>query len=141
MKVAKRISLLAGLLAMLGLSGCQKPHMLDGPGMVYEPPWTAFTISQGDSFWFTVKGDGDLTWLTGRCRDAEGVYEETEGIELSAEDLWKLRWMDLHTLDNQGGSGDVILSLTLPNGEVVSKKASAELSLEIYELLLPYFKK
>ena len=157
MKVIKWIALLTGLLASLGLSGCRKPEILDGPGMVYEPPWTAFTLTCSGSsaqyrFWFTVEQrEDDLIWLTGSCRDEEGSYENEDGLELSVEDLWKLRWLDLHTLADAGASAEdlepilddssITLSLTLPNGQVVSKNASMTLSLEIYEILLPYFKK
>ena len=156
MKVAKWITLLTGFLAALGLSGCRKPHMLDGPGMVYEPPWTAFTISRSDgfsqyNFWFTVSEDGEQCLLTGECCDAEGnFYDEEIGIALSAEDLWKLRWMDLELLSEEEEWPDnlelpldmheISLSVTLSDGTVVKKNASSELSIEIYQLLLPYLK-
>ena len=155
MKVIKGISLLMGLLASLWLSGCRKPEMLDGPGMVYEPPWIAFSLTSSGSsarhqFRFTVEEKEDVSWLTGVCRDEDGIYENQEGIALSVEDLWKLRWLDLHTLEDASelpedpehvlDGSKVTLTLTLPNGQVVAKNASLMLSLEIYEILLPYFK-
>ena len=70
---------------------------------------------------------------------------------LSAEDLWELRWMDLQMLDVPIefpedlepilDDSKITLSLVLPSGETVEKNASGDLSMEIYQLLLPYFKK
>jgi hypothetical protein len=125
--------------------------------MEYTPSWTAFTISRSDSsmqynFWFTVTDDGDQPLVIGECCDEEGnFYEEEIGIVLSAEDLWKLRWMDLQTLDEPIEFPEdlepilddrkIMLSLVLPSGETVEKNASGDLSMEIYQLLLPYFEK
>ena len=152
MKVIKWFTLLTSLLASLGLSGCRKPEMLDGPGMVYEPPWTAFTLTCSGKyhFWFTVEEQEDAALVTGACQDADGTYENRDGIELSGEDLWKLRWLNLETLTAAGefpedlesipDGSSITLALTLPDGQVVSKNASMALSLEIYEILLPYLK-
>ena len=144
---------------LLTLLGCEKekPHMLDGPGMEYQSPWTKFTLSRTDSntrycFWFTVTDNGDQALVTGECRDEKGdCYAEETGIEISAEDLWQLRWMNLQTLDEPSGfpedveprlgASRITLSLMLPSGETVEKNASGDLSMEIYQLLLPYFKK
>ena len=131
MKLIKWITLLTGLLASLGLSGCEKPHMLDGPGMEYTPPWTVFTLS-GSDFRFTVEEAG---YVTGSCPEGEG-----SGMELALEDLRKLQWLELEDAQESPGS-EVALTVTLPDGQVVSKKVSVTLSLEIYEILLPYFKK
>ena len=103
------------------------------------------------NFWFTVTDDGDQPLVIGECCDEEGnFYEEEIGIELSAEDLWQLRWMNLQTLDEPSGFPEdveprlgesrITLSLMLPSGENVEKNVSADLSMEIYELLLPYLK-
>ena len=141
----------------LSLFGCSKRHISDGPGMEYAPSWTAFTISRSDSsmqynFWFTVTDDGDQPLVIGECCDEEGnFYEEEIGTVLSAEDLWKLRWMNLQMLDAPIEFSEdlepilddrkITLSLVLPSGETVEKNASGDLSMEIYQLLLPYFKK
>ena len=125
--------------------------------MEYKPAWTEFTISRSDSsaqynFWFTVTDDGDQPLVIGECCDEEGnFYEEELGIVLSAEDLWQLRWMDLQILDEPidfpedmetiHADSRITLSLVLPSGETVEKNASGDLSMEIYQLLLPYFKK
>ena len=98
---------------LLTLLGCEKekPHMLDGPGMEYQSPWTTFTLSRTDSntqycFWFTVTDHGDQTLVTGECCDESGnAYVEKTGIEISGEDLWKLRWMDLDQLPDMDAIG------------------------------------
>lgn len=141
----------------LSLFGCSKRYISDGPGMEYTPSWTAFTISGSDSsvqydFWFTVTDDGDQPLVIGECCDEDGTfYEEAIGIVLSAEDIWQLRRMNLHMLDASIEFPEdlepilddrkITLSLVLPSGETVEKNASGDLSMEIYQLLLPYFKK
>jgi hypothetical protein len=103
------------------------------------------------NFWFTVTDDDDQPLVIGECCDEEGnFYEEEIGIVLSAEDLWKLRWMNLQMLDEPIEFPEdmeptlddrkITLSLVLPSGETVEKNASGDLSMEIYQLLLPYFK-
>ena len=157
MRVMKLFIMLLCCSITLPLLGCGKRHMSDGPDMEYKPAWTAFTISRSDSsmqynFWFTVTDDGDQPLVIGECCDEEGnFYKEESGIVLSAEDLWQLRWMDLQTLDAPSefsevveprlGASRITLSLMLPSGETVEKNASGDLSMEIYQLLLPYFKK
>ena len=157
MRTNKRIIALICCIIVLSLPGCGKRHISDGPGMEYTPSWTAFTISRSDSsvqynFWFTVTDDGDQPLVIGECCDEEGnFYEEEIGIVLSAEDLWQLRWMNLQMLDAPIEFPEdlepilddrkITLSLVLPTGETVEKNVSEELSMEIYQLLLPYFKK
>ena len=132
--------------------------MLDSSGMEYVPPWTEFTLSRSDSnaqyiFWFTVKDTDSEVLVTGECRNKDGgFYEEENGIPISAETIWALRWMDLERLSNVDESeilpdgmdelldgSDIRLYITLDDGTVVKKNASDELSMEIYKLLLPYF--
>ena len=131
--------------------------MLDGPGMEYTPEWTEFTLSRSDSyaqhnFSFTVtEGDTDA-FVSGVCRDAEGnEYESETGIAISGETLWTLRRMDLEQLQNVVETetweelpqvldeSNVTFSIVLTDGTVEKKHISAELSLEIYQQLLPYF--
>ena len=141
---------MAWLLTFLGCAK-EKTHMLDGPDMEYQSPWRAFTLSRADSntqysFWFTVSDDGDQCLLTGECRDENGnSYIEKDGIEISAEDVWQLRWMHLDQLPDEEelptDMATITLSLTLSDGTVVKKSASGNLSMEIYQLLLPYFEK
>ena len=157
MRVMKLVIVLLCCSFALSLLGCGKRHISDGPDMEYKPAWIEFTISRSDSstqynFWFTVTDDGDQPLVIGECCDEEGnFYEEELGIVLSAEDLWQLRWMDLQILDEPidfpedmetiHADSRITLSLVLPSGETVEKNASGDLSMEIYQLLLPYFKK
>ena len=118
--------------------------------MEYQSPWTAFTLSRTDSntqyqFWFTVTDTDDYALVTGECSDDEGnSYIEKTGIEISAEDLWQLRWMDFDQLpENKEQPTDmpnITLTLTLSDGTVEQKIVSSDLSMKIYELLLPYLK-
>ena len=143
---------------LLTLLGCEKEkaHMLDGPGMEYQSPWTSFTLSRSDSntqysFWFELTETDTEALVIGSCRDENGVdYEAETGIPISGEDLWQLRWMDLDQLpDEEAWSEDmemptdtavITLTLTLSDGTTVKKNASGDLSIEIYKLLLPYLK-
>lgn len=156
MRVMKLVIVLLCCSFALSLLGCGKRHISDGPDMEYKPAWIEFTISRSDSstqynFWFTVTDDGNQPLVIGECCDEEGNFHEEEiGIVLSAEDLWQLRWMGLQTLDEPSEFSEdeeprrdesrIILSLVLPSGETVEKYVSAELAMEIYELLLPYLK-
>lgn len=141
---------------LLSLFGCGKkePQMLDGPGMEYTPKWTEFTLSRSDSyaqynFSFTVtEGDTDPV-VSGVCRDEDGnEYDET-GIVISGDTLWTLRRMNLEQLpDEEPWPEDlelpldmetVKMTITLSDGTVVKKNVSSNLSMEIYQILLPYF--
>ena len=134
----------------------EEPTMLDGPGMVYQSPWTSFSISRTDSntqysFWFEVTETDDGAVVTGECQDENGMRYETEvGIPSSVEDLWALRWMDFdqlpeeepwpEDLERPTDTANITLTFTLRDGTVEEKSASSDLSIKIYELLLPYLK-
>jgi hypothetical protein len=76
---------------------------------------------------------------------------DENGIELSEETIWQLRWMNLDKLETAVewpedlemplDSSEIRLTLVLSNGDVVEKNVSSHLSFHIYDLLLPYFKK
>ncbi len=143
------------------LFGCKKDHILDGPGMVNDSPWKAFTVSRTDSysqynFWFTVE-QGDFGFLlTGECRGADGeLYTIEEGVELSTKDVLYLRGLHLGDLedvtpDNEAGdeelilpdaldAPDVTLHLTWRDGKIQEKGLSQDISIEMYNHFLPYF--
>ena len=149
----QKIDGVIGCCSALVLGGCKNP-VTDGPGMEYIPQWKGFTVSRTDSlaqyaFWFAVSDDGEEPLVTGECRDAEGnLYLEETGIRISSETLWQLRRLNLEKLEVKTQTEEipglldgsaVTLSLTLPDGEIVEMKASGELSLQIYSILLPYF--
>ena len=143
---------------LLTLLGCEKgkPQMLDGPGMEYQSPWIAFTLTRTDSntrysFWFEVTETDDGALVIGACQDENGISYETEiGIPISVEDLWQLRWMDFDQLTEEEpwqedlemptDTASITLAITLRDGTVEKKSASSDLSMKIYELLLPYLK-
>lgn len=146
------------LLALFSFSlfGCGKKHVLDGPGMVNDQPWKAFTLSRSDSesqynFWFTVE-QGDFAFLlTGECRDENGeIYNIENGVELSTKDLQYLRDLHLHDLSDVIADDSVddlmildapmiSLVLTLRDGTTQEKHLSEDTSIDIYHRLLPYF--
>lgn len=150
------LALINSYLDALKADGKEEPFMLDGPDMEYTPPWTEFTISRSDSnslniFWFTVIDQDPDALVTGECRDKDGHFFAVEtGISISVETLQTLQWMGLeHLSDEEEWPADlevplddskITLTLTFPDGTIARKKASMDLSSEIYKLLLPYFK-
>ena len=144
---------------LLTLLGCakEKAHVLDGPDMEYQLEWTSFTLSRMDSnnqysFWFTVTDKGDHALVKGECRDENhNSYCEEIGVEISGEDRWQLRWLNLDKLPAEEPWPDelelptdmprITLTLTLPDGTIEMKNASGDLSMQIYNLLLPYLEK
>ena len=146
------------LLAFFSLpfGGCGKEQILDGPGMVNDQPWKAFTLSRTDSysqynFWFTVE-QGDFAFLlTGECQGDDGErYCLEEGVELSLEDLQYLRNLRLHELADVISTNvddelmildapEITLVLTFMDGNSQEKALSADSSIQIYKRFLPYF--
>lgn len=146
---------------LLSLFGCGEDHILDGPGMINDSPWKAFTVSRTDSysqynFWFTVER-GDFGFLlTGECRGDDGeLYTIEEGVELSPEDVLYLRNLHLADLADvvpSEGTGDeelilpdvldapdVTLHLTWTDGSKQEKGLPQDISIEMYNRFLPYF--
>lgn len=144
------------VLFTLPFFGCDKKHILDGPGMVNDQPWKAFTLSRTDSysqynFWFTVE-QGDFAFLlSGECQGDDGErYCLEEGVELSSEDLQYLRNLRLHELadviptnvDDELmilDSPEISLVLTFMDGNSQEKALSSDSSIQIYKRFLPYF--
>lgn len=131
----------------------KKAYILDGPGMVYVPKWTSFTISQTHSdsryhFSFTVTDEDMDAFVTGVCRDEKGnEYEVEQGILISEETRWKLRQLELEKLSEDTGLPDdvvilddssVTLTLTYSTGARVRKAASHALAMELFRILSPY---
>ena len=150
------LSLIDVYVSALHVGSEEEPFMLDGPGMEYQSPWTSFSISRTDSntqysFWFEVTETDDGAAVIGECQDENGMSYETEvGIPISGEDLWALRWMDFdqlpeeepwpEDLERPTDMANITLTITLRDGTVEEKSASSDLSIKIYELLLPYLK-
>ena len=76
-------------------------------------------------------------------------YDVQTGITITGDTLWTLRQMHLEQLPEEEpwpedlemplDAATITLTLTMADGNVVKKNASSNLSVEIYNLLLPYF--
>ena len=164
MKTAKKLVVLVMCIGFLSsLFGCKK-NVVDGPGMVNNLYWESFELSRSDSysqynFAFMLESSNNCYLLKGECRDEEGnIYESYDGIKISNSKAEKLRnCFELDNLpdvlpdktDEASSTGDeelfvldstiVELILKYPDGSVKEKAITTELSIEIYEQLLPYF--
>ena len=153
----KRKVVIALILSFLmSLFGCGKT---DGPGMVNDLPWRAFTLSRSDSFsqynfWFTVERTEEGHLLTGECRDEYGnEYSREKGIPLSTDDILYLRELrlgDLADVMPEEGDADapfaldapvITLMITYLDGTTQKKGLSSDQSIQIYEHFLAVFQK
>ena len=134
---------------VLIFSGC-KAHKLDGPGMVYIPAWSEFTVSRSDekeqnTFWFTVSEGDEYPLFCGECTDEEGNhYSETGWQQLPDEKFVAFRALNLEQLANAKKDENTVektlyLSVTLTSGETVEKVVTEEVAMKVYEILLPCF--
>ncbi len=131
------------------------PEMLDGPDMMYTPPWSEMYVSMSssianDCFYFKVVDTEEKTTIIGSCMDSEGhSYETEEPFEIPYECLQELYQLGIECLDDYNDEQyadeeiilddtDVKLSITTEQGEF-KKQASVSLAKEIYKILLPYF--
>ena len=139
-KVIRFAMLMGATACLFSLFGCGKKHIQDGPGMVNDLNWKAFTLARSDSFAqynfnFTVEQSDTGYLLTGECRDQEGNgYCLQEGMSLSADDIQYLRTLNLGNLPDAAPAspdeaGDLILldaptvalSVTYRDGEFQNK--------------------
>jgi hypothetical protein len=160
MKIKRWMVVLLFTFFLMNLFGCGKKHVLDGPGMLNDQPWRAFTVSRSDSyaqynFWFEVQKNDSGYILTGECRDEDGemyVLEPEDGILLSTGDLQYLRglWLgelpDVNSGEDEGepyplDAPNVTFILTWLDGTQQEKGLPDDVSIEIYEHFLPYFTK
>lgn len=157
-KVIRMAMLLGATVCIFSLFGCSKKHLLDGPGMINDLNWKAFTLARSDSFaqynfTFTVEQSDSGYLLTGECRDQEGnEYCVQEGMSLSADDIQYLRTLNLGNLpDAAPASPDeaddlilldaptVTLSVTYSDGALQDKSMVEDFSIQFYERFLHYF--
>lgn len=159
MKKVIRFAMLFGATACIfSLFGCGRKHLQDGPGMVNDLNWKAFTLSRSDSFaqynfTFTVERCDTGYLLTGECRDQDGdEYCEQEGMRLSDDDIPYLRSLNLGNLpDLPPASPDeaddlivldapvITLSVTYLDGKTQDKIMTEDFSIQFYERFLHYF--
>ena len=142
MKIWNRLA--AAVACVLALLGCAEPQILDGPGMVNDRIWRAIELTSADGTMdLTVRDDGRTYFLWGQCRDPDGrVLMIEDPVELNQEDGEYLMDLDLPFLPS-GFAEDAAFHMTLtrPNGDLDEKMIEAELAMEIYQRLLPYFTK
>jgi hypothetical protein len=157
-KVIRFAMLLGATSCFFSLFGCGRKHIQDGPGMINDLNWKAFTLARSDSFAqynfsFTVEKSGSDYLLTGDCRDEEGnEYCVEEGIRLSARDIPYLRSLNLGNLPDVAPAAPdegeelilldaptITLFVTDPDGTVREKAMANDFSIDFYERFLPYF--
>lgn len=147
--------MIAAVSFMASLLGCSNHNMVDGPGMVNDLSWKEFTLSRCDSiahhnFSFTVCVSDEGFLLTGECRDQEGnLLTLEEGLRLSQADITYLRNLRLGDLEDARELPDdlepiqdarqISLTVIYLDGTKQKKSLDSEITLEIYERLLPYF--
>lgn len=130
----------------LVLSGCTKPHKVDGPGMVNDLPWTAFTLTRTDSnslclFRFTVEESDFSHLLTGEYVDESGSLHTLEtGTGLTPEDVTWLRSLRLGDLPKQTAENPAdTLEITFRDGIRENREISPDTSTQMYDRFLQYF--
>ena len=139
-----------------------KMHMLDGPGMenTNRREWSKLDVSCSHSyaqynFGFDVIESGMNMLAFGECRDENGtIYGIREGIELTPKIILALRELRLDELEDVKPRTDSVideavvldapsysLKLTYSNDLQTEKAVTQETVIQIYEILLPFFKK
>lgn len=146
--------------AFLSLFGC-KPQILDGPEMVNKAQWTSFSLSHSGSlaqynFSFDVVDSDDGAFATGNCIDNDGNHCENEsGIPVPPETMDKLRALGLDDLEDipqtpskESDESDELIILDASSTELsvvyykdfkIEKAVTSEISMKVYEILVPLF--
>jgi hypothetical protein len=156
------VALVMCLASLTALFGCGKKDrfILDGPGMINPASWDSFSVSRSDSyaqhnFYINVEVRNEGLVVTGEVRGEDGtVYVDEEGILLPAEasraifDLKPALLPDRQPVSEPGLEGVEILDaafLTIEvictDGRVLKKVDEDDFSIEIYQIVMPYFEK
>lgn len=155
--------LAVGISFLFSLFGCRS-HLVDKTGMVNNLYWESFELSRCDSysqynFSFILEATDNGYILKGECRDDEGnIYQSEDGIKISNSKVEKLRSRfeldklpDVMPEENEATSilddeeafildaTTTELILKYPDGSTKEKAITTEMSIEIYQQLLPYF--
>ena len=152
---------------LAALFGCGKGkkdrYILDGPGMINHPGWDSVTISRSDSyaqhnFYIKLVKTGDGLVVTGELRREDGtVCVEEEGILLpipEADRIYALEPMMLPDCKESPDEGNglfpegvevldmaqVRIEVLSTNGRVLNKVDSDSFSIQVYEIVMPFFK-
>lgn len=162
MKLVKRLAVILLCIAtLLSLLSCKikDRFLLDGPGMENTHTWDSFTVSRSDSFaqynfYIAVQYDAGGYIVTGELRDNDGTeYAEEAGIVLPKKACAKIDQLypgELPDAVPRPPAGDdepfvldapmVDIVVTYPNGEIRQKVDGNDFSIQVYEIVLPYFR-
>jgi hypothetical protein len=146
---------------LLSLLSCKikDRFLVDGPGMENTHTWDSFNISRSDSFaqynfYIAVQYDAGGYIVTGELRDDDGTeYAEETGIVLPKKACAKIDQLypgELPDAVPRPPAGDdepfvldapmVDIVVTYPNGEIQQKVDDNDFSIQVYEIVLPYFR-
>ena len=161
MKFCKRWAvILMCLAALLSFFGCtvKKPHMVDGPGMENTDYWVSFTVSRSDSyaqhnFSITVEETADGYAVSGTLRDDDGTeYSQQSPVPIPVELYTKLQQLRPDRLTDVTACPDdpdgavaldapqVYIEVVYSTGTRREKADNNDFSLEVYQLVLPFFR-
>lgn len=159
MKRTKRTAvILMCLAALLSLFGCKDRFRVDGPDMENPHAWERVSLSRSDAyaqhnFNLTIERIGGAYVVTGNLRDDDGTeYTNEAGILLPKEacrQLDKLRVQNLPDIEIRDPE-DGLLVLDAPitqievrytDGSLEEKVDLDDFSIEVYQILLPHFRK
>lgn len=161
--VAGCVALCAAVCLFAGCARGKRPdrpsgkdkHVLDGPGMENTVFWDSFSISRTDSyaqhnFQISVKYYEDRYVVTGILRDEDGTEYDGE-VELPEEARIQIDKLLPHTLPDvipvESGDDDLIvldapevqIEVAYTDGTLWQKVDENDFSLQVYEIVLPYF--
>lgn len=145
--------------SILALFGCKKekdPFILDGPGMENPYAWNSFDISRsGDSY---AEHNFSITVINGeKGYIVKGTllgYEENEGILLPKDACRKIDALEPGHLPDVADTPlpddmedviildapDVSIHVAYLNGTLLEKVDEDSFSIEVYNIVLPYFR-
>ena len=162
MKLVKRLAVILLCIAtLLSLLSCKikDRFLLDGPGMENTHTWDSFTVSRSDSFaqynfYIAVQYDAGGYIVTGELRDNDGTeYAEEAGIVLPKKACAKIDQLypgELPDAVPSPPAGDdepflldapmVDIEVVYPDGTHWEKVDDNDFSIQVYEIVLPYFR-
>lgn len=149
------------------LFGCKAKdkYILDGPGMINPSAWYTFAISRScdsyaqHNFHITVSNEHEGLVVKGTLLDNDGTeYEDYDGIILPKEaclaienlnpaELPDFIFQETVTSSNSGDEELIILDapeieieVGYADGRLLQKVDENNFSIEVYEIVLPYFR-
>ena len=146
MRIWKTPAVVLCVLLVLLLSGCEKKHRLDGPGMINDLAWEDFTITGDGSFSeyaFSLTVQSGENRICGELRDTDGTLFQLEATEIHPDDFRYLRSLYIGEFieikSDEQRNPHVNMNIHYLDGTPEEKEISEELAAEIYARFLPYF--